>query len=58
MRINNAKSLKLARHAKERFGTWNDVRQAARVEDGVYVLEPQSSAPAAEPQTMKHPAAA
>ncbi len=57
MRLNTTKSLKLARHVKGRFGTWNDVRRAARVEDGVYVLEPAAALPADEPLGMKRPAA-
>ena len=44
MRVNTAKSMQLARRVKGHFGTWQAVRQAARVEDGVYVLEPRDSA--------------
>lgn len=39
MRVNTTNSLKLARRVKGQFGTWQAVRQAARVENGVYVLK-------------------
>lgn len=42
MRLNTTRSLQLARQVKGRFGTWQQVREAARVENGVYVLEPRS----------------
>lgn len=38
MRVNTTKSLRLARRVKGRFGTWQAVRQASRVENGVYVV--------------------
>ena len=41
MRLNTTRSMELARRVKGRFGTWQAVRQASRVEDGVYVLEPR-----------------
>lgn len=39
MRVNTSESMKLARKVKGRFGTWQDVRAAARVENGVYIIE-------------------
>lgn len=39
MRLNTAKSMKLARRVKGQFGTWQAVRNAARVENGVYIIE-------------------
>lgn len=39
MRLNTAKSMKLARRVKGQFGTWQAVRKAARVENGVYIIE-------------------
>ena len=42
MRVNTTRSMQLARKVKGRFGTWQAVRQAARIEDGVYVLDTRS----------------
>ncbi|NIJ67244.1 MULTISPECIES: hypothetical protein [unclassified Sphingomonas] len=42
MRVNTAKSMRLARQVKGRFGTWAAVRQASRVENGVYVVDPSA----------------
>lgn len=39
MRVNTAKSMQLARRVKGRFGTWQAVREASRVENGVYVVD-------------------
>ena len=44
MRLNTAKSMRLARRVKGRFGTWAAVRQASRVEDGIYVVDPMATA--------------
>lgn len=38
MRVNTTTSMQLARRIKGKFGTWQAVREAARLEDGVYVL--------------------
>lgn len=38
MRVNTSTSMRLARRVKNRFGTWQAVRQASRVENGVYVV--------------------
>lgn len=43
MRVNTAKSIRLARQVKGRFGTWAAVRQASRVENGVYVVDPSAA---------------
>ena len=40
MRVNTPRSMQLARQVKGRFGTWQQVLEAARVENGVYVLGP------------------
>ena len=39
MRVNTARSMQLARRVKGRFGTWQAVREASRVENGVYVVD-------------------
>lgn len=44
MRVNTTKSMRLARRVKGRFGTWQAVRQASRVENGVYVVDPTATA--------------
>ena len=41
-RVNTAKSMRLARQVKGRFGTWAAVRQASSVENGVYVVDPSA----------------
>jgi len=38
MRVNTSTSMRLARRVKNRFGTWQAVRQASRIENGVYVV--------------------
>jgi hypothetical protein len=38
VRINTEKSLQLARYVKRKFGTWKAVRNASRVENGVYAV--------------------
>ncbi|HEX2017974.1 MAG TPA: hypothetical protein VGO17_03460 [Aurantimonas sp.] len=43
MRVNTTRSLRLARQVKGRFGTWAAVRQASRVENGVYVVDPSAA---------------
>lgn len=49
MRLNTTKSVKLARHMKKRFHTWQGVREASRRENGVYVVQPE-----AEPAEKRH----
>lgn len=44
MRVNTTKSMRLARRVKGRFGTWQAVRQASRVENGVYIVDPTAAA--------------
>lgn len=39
MRVNTTRSMQLARRVKGRFGTWQAVREASRVENGVYVVD-------------------
>ncbi|WP_233420119.1 hypothetical protein [Sphingomonas paucimobilis] len=36
--MNTSTSMRLARRVKNRFGTWQAVRQASRIENGVYVV--------------------
>lgn len=38
MRVNTSNSMRLARRVKRRYGTWQAVRQASRVENGIYVV--------------------
>lgn len=45
MRVNTSRSMQLARQVKGRFGTWQQVREAARVENGVYVVDGRSASP-------------
>lgn len=39
MRVNTTKSLKLASRIKQRYGSWQAVKAASRLENGIYVLE-------------------
>jgi hypothetical protein len=57
MRLNTAKSMKLARRVKGQFGTWQAVRQAARVENGVYIIE-RSAADGENPKERLQPVGA
>lgn len=43
MRVNTTKSMRLARRVKRQYGTWQAVRLASRVEDGVYVVDSAAS---------------
>ena len=43
MRVNTTKSMRLAQRVKGRFGTWQAVRQASHVENGVYVVDPTAA---------------
>ncbi len=38
MRVNTSTSMRLARRIKRRYGTWQAVRQASHVENGIYVV--------------------
>jgi hypothetical protein len=38
MRINTEESIKLGEMLHERFGSWEAVRRAAELKDGVYVV--------------------
>lgn len=38
MRVNTVRSLELGRKIYERYGSWEAVRKAARLRDGVYEL--------------------
>ncbi|WP_201039023.1 hypothetical protein [Sphingobium yanoikuyae] len=58
MRLNTAKSMKLARRVKGQFGTWQAVRKAARVENGVYVIERGGTADEKATQETLQPAGA
>lgn len=58
MRLNTAKSMKLARRVKGQFGTWQAVRKAARVENGVYIIERGSAADEKTTQENLQPARA
>lgn len=44
MRVNTSTSMRLARRVKSRYGTWQAVRQASRVENGVYVVSANAAA--------------
>jgi len=44
MRVNTSTSMRLARRVKGRYGTWQAVRQASRVENGVYVVSANAAA--------------
>lgn len=44
MRLNTVKSIKLARRVKGRYGTWQAVREASSVQNGVFVVETPKSA--------------
>lgn len=39
MRVNSAESLATARRVYARYGSWQKVREASRLVDGVYVIE-------------------
>lgn len=41
MRLNTNRSMKLARRVKQRYGTWQAVREASRVQNGIFVIEAQ-----------------
>ena len=54
MRLNTKKSMLLARRVKGRYGTWQAVRDASQVRDGVFVVEgkrkqPEATKPADKP---------
>lgn len=52
MRLNTTRSIQLARHVKGRFGTWQQVREAARLENGVYVLDDRAASPDPAPALL------
>jgi hypothetical protein len=58
MRLNTAKSMKLARRVKGQFGTWEAVRQAARVENGVYIIERSAADGGENPKERLQPVGA
>lgn len=39
MRVNTTKSLRLAARVKQRYGSWQAVKDAARLENGIYIIE-------------------
>ncbi|MFC3696000.1 hypothetical protein ACFOOJ_00925 [Sphingobium xenophagum] len=39
MRVNTAKSMKLARYVKAKYGTWQAMRRAARLENGIFIID-------------------
>lgn len=49
MRLNTSKSMRLARRVKGRYGTWQAVREASRVQNGVFVIEAQPKQQEPEP---------
>lgn len=55
MRLNTAKSMKLARRVKSRFGTWQAVREAAHVKNGVYVVGSTGSREERAPHEVTRP---
>lgn len=56
MRLNTAKSMKLARRVKGQYGTWQAVRKAARVENGVYIIERDAAEGDKKPKGSFQPA--
>lgn len=44
MRVNTTRSMEVGRIVKERFGTWQEVRRAAKRVRGVYVIETMPNA--------------
>ena len=57
MRLNTRKSMKLARRVKRRYGTWQAVREASRVQNGVFIVEAQPKQQEPE-QADRHPVTA
>lgn len=57
MRVNTSTSMRLARRVKGRYGTWQAVRQASRVENGVYVVS-ASAAPDSDKEAGSTPVTA
>lgn len=57
MRLNTIKSMKLARRVKGRYGTWQAVREASSVQNGVFVVEaPKTSEAPASVNRQRVPA--
>jgi hypothetical protein len=50
MRLNTTKSMMLARRVKGRFGTWQAVREASDVQNGVFVVEARTKREDAKPK--------
>lgn len=50
MRVNTAKSLRLGARVKRRYGSWDAVKAASRLENGIYVVEqpPRHQSPIGE----------
>ena len=56
MRLNTTKSVKLAHHMKKRFHAWQGVREASRLENGVYVVRPDAKPAEKRPEEHQQPA--
>jgi hypothetical protein len=54
MRVNTDKSMKLARYVKAKYGTWQAMRRAARLEKGIFIID--RGAAGGEEAKAPHPA--
>lgn len=52
MQVNTRKGLEAGRSLHTKFGSWSNVRKAAKFENGVYVLK-KDAAPASEPDSSE-----
>ena len=54
MRINSSESIALGERIHNQYGSWQKARQAANLQDGVYVLKPAVE-PVSAPQPTGSP---